>query len=1276
MAVNIDSVKDFIPLLSITNPKTERQDAQDRTTPFTYIDWLQKTRFDTKETLDFTKYYNDYLKEWGRQQELTDAENITLISTRYKDLLRDITLNYTTSEERRFLANIDYDNVRHVESALPFYVSKIKQITLYISRQRDLAKQQKVMSSHAGSVYGLTRELTTNVLNRVLDPTKFNVSATTTGKEPYFNIRIVELYDYSKQYFTQNNIPVSPLIFENETEIIRQVLQDCHPVLILANDINLILDDAPVVVNNDVQVNNLNFSEFYNYKKSVNNLNLTKQLEYVTDRAGAVINKLEQGQVSLLNSPTKPWRNILNRHQVSVNDRHATTDQKSIDEIGGVFVPKNTGVLTFFSFKPELSVMNQDISVELIQDVNKHGNSVWSNTTGNPIDHVEDVTWVKADISNGGLYGDIVNTNTHAKFSGYTSIDEVSKFPRQGLSRSTDSFGFFSGDRNSEWSNQDVFPVKDQFVFDIDARQEKLLIGHQSLCQWRTDVFGNEYGLYKQIQSERGPFDVGLDDIIDYEKAPNCEVLDGGDSLRKQKESEEEEVEIEIFEGGRIGGFDPKVEQFLTPVPFPDIRRSIDSGPDGDPVFEEWNTYYYGLDPTIERPQLKITPIAFHGFAPDVMYDRQAYCGLFTDDICGRLFPAIKKCAIVDNYTFKVYVEETETDTYVSTSSSIGVLDAFDEYVNPEESFRQDDLGFSNFGVPLSADVEVIDGANIDGMFFNTEICESLTGDFEYTEETEMYFDQSLVVGETKYAPDPERTMINPKTLYEQSTTVGGDMYFRSYNGAKIEPIDQALRSIVGGFDYLEGDDYDLFLQDIKTGGVIDMDVIYDVMVIETTTYMFIIKILFDGKTSTILPTGTTSIFLKITGDDPTIERNIKRFFNELTNELFIGQMISSVDDNGDTYVYPLINIVDLNTLDYKQAHPNKHYKDQLESLFQLPEDLNGYSVKSIDKPIMSFNDDTNVYNLSYSAMLENNEEEEKYAIFSCDYRKGQYNVKLIESYVYHSEEIERYVKTGEVWEDRVDSKEIKLYPDDLMRPTPSRPLTTRTDSISAMTGHPLSGYKFDIEIDTKTIPVSYNLDDFKINRIVFDPGDGSGLKMNDRIIDDGLQALTFDLTDLPDPSDFGDPRRLGFKHEYLFDKSTPHVYTASISAIYSNFTHAVYNINIETVPYSITTGFSGAKLIDTKLFTDINGSDRQLLVIETQNPRYVTNVMIDRNNGQVTEMSGYVDGARYTGPYHIGDSGEYRTGLTPRKNSRQITPVPGLSISPGVDNLNTSYSY
>ena len=1269
MAVNIDSVKKYIPEFSITNPAVSRVDAKDRVTPYTYIQWLENTKFDTKETLDYTEQYNRYLRGWSSIQKQTETETRSVITQRYKDLLKDITLNYTTAEEKRFLANVDYNNARHVESALPFYVSKIKQITLYVSRQRDIVKQQKTMSSHAGSIYGLSRQLSTQILNKALDPTLFNVDSVDSQSEPYFNVRIVELYDYSKGYFQQKNIPTTSLIFEEDKTIISQVLQDCQPVLALADNINLILAGSDVLLNNNVEAQSLEYGEFYNYKKSPANLNLLKRQQYFDDRSGSDTYQLTDGQLTLINSPAKPWRNMLNRGMVNVNDRHATDEQKSIDQVGGFFTPQHTGLLTFYSLKPEL-LITDNVSVDMLQDVNKHGNSVWSSTTGNPIDHNEDVTWVKADIANGALFGELVNTRDKAKFSGYTSAEETNRYPRYGLSRTTDSFGFFNGPKNQAWANEDVFPIDEQYVFDIDGRQERLLIGHRSVYQWRTDIFGNEYALYKQIQPERGPFDIGLDDIVNFEKAPTCEVLDGGDSLGKQKELDEEDTKTVIYDGGRAPGYDPKIEQYLIPMPFPDLRRVIDTDESGNLVFEDWNTHYYGQSPVDRRPTVaKNTPIAFHGFAPDVKYDRQAYCGFFTDDICGRLFPKIEECAIVDNYTFNVYTEETDDpNIYVSSDVSQGVEDAFDNYVHPNHEGYDIDVGFSNYGFS-GDDIEFIEEGNIDGMLFSTEICDNLVGDFEYTEEQATYFDQPLEVGETKYSEDPEKSMERPKSLYEQATVTPGAAYFRSYNGAKIESLATALTNVLGNFDYLEDDDYDLFQKDVINDRIVSLDILYDVIVIRTINHILIEKIKFDPVSSTILPTGTSHIFMKLTGyDSPGVERGIPHFFNEVENILLFGKIKHATNSTGESYAYPEVYKVDLNTLKYKQTHPNKHYKHQLQDLFELPEDLSGWSVTSIDQPVMSYNDNTRVYNLSYSATLTS-EGNSKYAIFSCDYRMGSYSMKLIDSYVYHSESLPTYVHPGEVWDDRIDDKTIKLYPDEDMMPHSQSIFgprhTTRVDSLSSMSGFPLSGYKFDLTIDTKTIPVSYNLDDFKINRIIFDPGDGTTPYINDRIMDDGLQVLTFDLTELPDPSDFGDPRRLGFQHEYLFDKSEPHVYTATVSAIYSNFTTATYKIFIETLPYTVESGFDGAKLIDTKLFTDVEGRDRQLLVIETQNPRYVTNVMIDRNNGVSTTISGYVNGQRYTGPFHVMENGVYMTGETHHANSRMITGVPQINDSP-----------
>ena len=101
-----------------------------------------------------------------------------------------------------------------------------------------------------------------------------------------------------------------------------------------------------------------------------------------------------------------------------------------------------------------------------------------------------------------------------------------------------------------------------------------------------------------------------------------------------------------------------------------------------------------------------------------------------------------------------------------------------------------------------------------------------------------------------------------------------------------------------------------------------------------------------------------------------------------------------------------------------------------------------------------------------------------------------------------------------------------------------------------------------------------------------------------------------------------------------------------------------------------------GAKLIDTKLFTDVDGKDRQLLVIETQNPRYVTNVIVDRNNGVVNIISGYVDGARYKGPYHLNAGGHPMTGEQPSDTSKKILRVPVIgNASPEPADIPRSYT-
>lgn len=1241
MAIQIQSVKNYTPTNSVTTPGLDSSQVTDQTNPYSYVEWLERIQTQTNNSEDLTLQYNKYLIKWSEYQGLSQARTDRLIVERYKQLLRNIALNYTTSEEKRFLSNIDYNNFHHVESAIPFFASKIKQISLYVANQREQIKQQKLTYSNLGSLDGVSRDLSNQILNQ-LDNPAIKPTYTRTRGETKFHVTLEEQYDYSKEYF-KHIIPVtSGDVFLSDAQIVQQVLEQCKPQLVLATDITILLDGETTV---DQDVQNLAPSEFYNYQQSTSTLNKLKHDEYARKYLGSAVMSVSSGEVNVLTNPEAPWRNMLNRGSVYVNDRQHHDDMRTVDQIGGLFVPKNMGLLTFFSLSPTLSITDTQISVDSMQDVRIHGNSVWNKTTSNPVDHEENVMWIKADASNPGLHGDIVDDSQLAKFTGYRSFEDVNNTPSQGVSRSTDTLDFFKGDRGSTWHNSDVFKPLTVNLFDIDTRQDTLIVGHDTLYQWRSDIYGNEYALYKSIRPPRSPLGKppGYEDP--YESSIGCDTIDGGDTLATLDPLYTEGVEYDFFDGGRKGGSDPKTEQFTIPRAFPDIRRIVEFDSTGSPVKEPWNTFYYGIDPSTRTGDVGYYPVTFHGFARNISYDRQAYGGLFTDTICGVIRPGDFDCEIADNYSFGVYTEQVSGLTLYQSRDFADTEnpDAFEQYLNPivgDGSFDAD-IGFSSYG--FTSAVEVITRPDIDGQLFTDDFCEAVPGDYEHdVEDYPLYLD-TLSVAETKFADEPAGGSDMIPTLYQQRTNTIGDVYFRSYNGQSQTKLINVMQAITNNFENFNSQRHSMLISALHEGRVLNMDVIYDKLLIETDTLLYITNINFDAESSQLLPANTTDVLIETSRDGNTLETSLGWFYNEHTHELITGHTMTftvkqadraeeeSLDQINDrwmdidkewssfylghehdtTCAYPVIYTVDMNTLEFVQSSPNVDYVNQTKENYILTGAISAMSFEKIDRPVISYDTKTNMYNVSYSAMLSSVDDTTVFATFSNDYRPGQYNLKLIDSHAFHADETPRYIPPGPVWQQQaVDSKTIRLRPDQELIPNKNNPHVTKTESLSAMIGYPLSGLEFDLEIVNKTIPV--DPDGFKLNKIVFDPGDGSAHQVRDRELDDGFRAPAFDITELPDQSDLGDPRRVSFKHKYMLTNSSPGVISASVSAIYVDFTTLTYDIKIETTPYTVDSGLGGMKLIESKIYTREN-QHKQQLVYETQHPRYVTTIEVDR---------------------------------------------------------------
>ena len=128
--------------------------------PLSYIDWAGTRDFTVTDESKLFNLYSVYVTDWYKSKGREDIEVQNQIEQLYLDLLQEITLNYTTVDERRFLSNLDYSNKKELDIIIPFYAKKLKQITQYCVRKRTEVKSSKIKHSYKGSQFGIHKIVT------------------------------------------------------------------------------------------------------------------------------------------------------------------------------------------------------------------------------------------------------------------------------------------------------------------------------------------------------------------------------------------------------------------------------------------------------------------------------------------------------------------------------------------------------------------------------------------------------------------------------------------------------------------------------------------------------------------------------------------------------------------------------------------------------------------------------------------------------------------------------------------------------------------------------------------------------------------------------------------------------------------------------------------------------------------------------------------------------------------------------------------------------------
>ena len=510
--------------------------------PFSYMDWVQALDASIVSESDLFGRYNSYLANWYKDKKL-EAEGFDEYRRDvYVDLLREVTINYTTEDEKRYLSNINYNSRRELDAILPFFVTRLKEITQYIVNIRNEVSTVRAKQNLKGSERGV-KAAVTEIVTDLLDDPDF------TDKHPIANmyplssivdniyIELEPLYDNYEHYFDTSATvlsstyvsPGDPLLsknYLNNTEdididvwtnmdkAIKELLAEL-PILLELNDDKEVCTFGMSSKQNLIGLNiprtditQLPLNYFITESKTSDNLLITFKKKLIEKFGGTKMYYLSTGTTAtefvsgVLYDPQNQAANYLNRYTAG----HATVPSRShidtLKDIGGFFTPQLEGVLNYERITSiyKLNVNRiEPNTVYAFPDPELYGTGRGNSLTdsSNIIVHTDDNSPIKGNRANQTLYGDISNDQFVQKFYPYQSKEETLQLQALGISRSYDDVDFWSGEEKDIWAKDDIYPKKPLQPYPISEKQSDLLIRDDAIYEWKTDIYGNEFALYK-----------------------------------------------------------------------------------------------------------------------------------------------------------------------------------------------------------------------------------------------------------------------------------------------------------------------------------------------------------------------------------------------------------------------------------------------------------------------------------------------------------------------------------------------------------------------------------------------------------------------------------------------------------------------------------------------------------------------------------------------------------------------------------------------------------
>jgi hypothetical protein len=393
---------------SITNPNVSRTDAIDVSSPMAFLTFIKLIRVSYEPDV-LQDYYSYYIKTWNNKTNAKEEDDSAIIRDRYRDFLKDITLNHTTPEEKQFLSKIDFNDPLDLDVALGFYGKKLRELAQFYNNKRNDAKFSLTRNKLIGTNFGLEKnilELTLSHLRNLEDGKMLFDYDTIKSK---IEVEIEELYDTYPDYLNQTP---DPLVYDKKD-------LDYGYNIFLRSDEDLIAEIFAAVDESVKAIKEVD--QLFENKR-----NLTRKYTY-TDfyylSTGATISDTVSG---LLFHSDNPIENFLNRNYPTTASTQQT-EYLQTPRDKGFFRPSNVSIILIdgatstYTFNTDKLQPN---SLYFFPDPTKIG------ANGSVITFIVDDSFLSRNYSSGAATNQPNSTPHDTKYYGYVSKLEptVSKY--------------------------------------------------------------------------------------------------------------------------------------------------------------------------------------------------------------------------------------------------------------------------------------------------------------------------------------------------------------------------------------------------------------------------------------------------------------------------------------------------------------------------------------------------------------------------------------------------------------------------------------------------------------------------------------------------------------------------------------------------------------------------------------------------------------------------------------------------------------------------------